>query len=123
MAVDVDLPGGVPEPLGVLIARIDRAVAELAEGTRQREAMHTLRSGLSDIFALTEQDPRIERAIERVVKAGDLLAEGAGITSHPRRTQARTTRLNATRRALARLDNTLVDARPSHIAVSLGRGW
>lgn len=61
--VDAEPPGGAPQPLGALIARLNHAVAELAAGAQGREAMHALRSSMSEIAALTEQSPRIERAI------------------------------------------------------------
>ena len=121
--VDAEPRGDTPQPLEALIARIDRAVTELVEGPDGREPMHALRSSLSDIYALTEDDPKIQRAIDRVVMAGDRLAELTMASGRPRRTQAQATRLTAARRALARLDGTLVKARPSRIAVSLGRGW
>lgn len=122
-AIEAGSPGGAPPPLGAVLARIDRAVADLAEGAQGREAMHALRSGLSDICALTEETPGIQRAIDGVVRAGDRLAEIAAPSDRPRRTQAQAGRLNAARRALARLDGTLAGARPSRIALSLGRGW
>ena len=110
-------------PLVDLLVRIDRAVAGLAAGSDEREALHALRSGLSDICALTEPDPRILRAVNRLVNAGDRLAEATIPPLQVPRRNLKPARLNAARQALAKLTVALTDARPSRIAKSLGRDW
>ena len=116
-------PEYLPRPLGELIDKIDRAVADLADGPHQNEAMHALRSGLSDICALTEEDPRILKAVDRVVSAGDRLAATVSRPRRSTRSDPRSVRLSAAHKALAALDGTLLGARPSRIALSLNRGW
>ncbi|MEE8627560.1 MULTISPECIES: hypothetical protein [Methylobacterium] len=108
----------VPEPLKVLLERIEQGILDLARGADPREAMHALRSSLSDICALTEADPRTLQAVERVVSAGERLAEIED-TSLRSRAAAR----GAATRARKRLAAALVGTRPSRIAMSLGRGW
>ncbi|MGX7708042.1 hypothetical protein [Methylobacterium sp. Gmos1] len=112
----------VPPPLRVLLDRIEQRLADLAvglgPGAEVRETMHALRSALSDICALTETDPRVLRIVERLLGAGERLAQAEGL---PRRSLAATR--GAATRALKALAAALVDTRPSRIAVSLGRGW
>ena len=110
----------VPEPLKVLLERIEQGILDLARGADPREAMHALRSSLSDICALTEADPRTLQAVERVVSAGERLAE---IEDTSLRSRAATAARGAATRARKRLAAALVGTRPSRIAMSLGRGW
>ena len=62
-----------PQPLHEVIDWIGRAVGDIAAGADGREAMHTVRSGLPDINALTEEDSKIRRVIDRVMSVGDRL--------------------------------------------------
>jgi hypothetical protein len=110
----------VPVPLRALIDRIESAIVDLTEGADRRETMHALRSSLSDICALTEADPKTLRAVERVVSAGERLAEMDPVSL---RSRARAAARGAATRALRSLATVLVETRPSRIAVSLGRGW
>ncbi|KMO14592.1 hypothetical protein SQ03_19250 [Methylobacterium platani JCM 14648] len=106
----------VPESLRALVGKAERAIADLSGGADGRETMHALRSSVSDICALTQADPKMRRAVGRLVRAGERLAEAK---IQPLRARAEAAALRAVR-SLAHL---LVDARPSRIAVSLGRGW
>ncbi|MET7244189.1 hypothetical protein ABZT49_12535 [Methylobacterium sp. EM32] len=112
----------VPPPLRALRDRIEQRLADLAAGLGQsaevRETMHALRSALSDICALTETDPKVLRLVERLLGAGERLAQAEGL---PRRSLAATR--GAATRALNALTAALAETRPSRIAVSLGRGW
>ncbi|AWN51498.1 hypothetical protein [Methylobacterium sp. 17Sr1-1] len=112
----------VPLPLRALRDRIELRLADLAaslgQGPEVRETMHALRSALSDICALTETDPKVLRLVERLLGAGERLAQADGL---PRRSLAATR--GAATRALNALTAALVETRPSRIAVSLGRGW
>jgi hypothetical protein len=120
----------VPPPLRVLLDRIERGLIDLAnagvvtaghpEGTAGREAVHAVRSALSDICALTEAEanPEVRRAVERLVDAVERLADGA---ARPHRSRAALR--GAATRALRNLALALVGTRPSRIALSLGRGW
>ncbi|BCM82144.1 hypothetical protein [Methylobacterium indicum] len=110
----------VPEPLRALLERIEHGILDLARGADPREAMHALRSSLSDICALTEADPKTLQAVERVVSAGERLAE---IAAPSLRSRASAAARGAATRARKRLAAALVGTRPSRIAVSLGRGW
>ncbi|MFH6784233.1 MULTISPECIES: hypothetical protein [Methylobacterium] len=110
----------VPEPLRAALDRIEQGIAGLMQGADKRETMHTLRSTLSDICALTERDPRIQRAVKRVVNAGERLAE---IEVPSLRSRAESAARRAAARAIESLAAVLVDTRPSRIATSLGRGW
>lgn len=110
----------VPEPLRAALDRIEQGIAGLMQGADRRETMHALRSTLSDICALTERDPRILRAVKRMVSAGERLA---GIEVPSLRSRAATTARRAAMRAIEGLAAVLVDTRPSRIAMSLGRGW
>lgn len=114
----VDRSSTTPRPLGALLERVERAILDLSAGANKRETMHAVRSSLSDICALTEAAPRIRRAVQRVVTAGERLAAMDGL---PSRTEAAAR--GAAARALAALAAALVEARPSRIAVSLGRDW
>jgi hypothetical protein len=118
-----ELMRSAPRPLNELIDKIDRAVVELVEGPSPNEAMHALRSGLSDISALTEATPKVVKAIGRVVSASDQLAARASRLRQLDRNGLRPVRLNAARKAVVALDETLADAKPSQIALSLDRGW
>ncbi len=125
----------MPLPLRALLDRIEHGIVILAEtnlaeadlaqgdpadGAELREAMHAVRSALSDICALTDAEahPTVLRAVERLAGAGERLAEGA---SRPRR--ARAAARGAATRALKGLAAVLVGMPPSRIAVSLGRDW
>ncbi|QRE73345.1 hypothetical protein [Methylobacterium aquaticum] len=120
----------VPLPLRAVLGRIESGIVDLAktdmprldvaEGAGIREAMHGLRSALSDICALIEAEahPTVLRAAERLAGAGERLAEMAG-----RPSRARAAARGAATRALKNLAAALVGVRPSRIAVSLGRGW
>ncbi|AWN49569.1 hypothetical protein DK419_27200 [Methylobacterium terrae] len=113
-----DRSSTAPQPLRALLDAVERAVLDLAASANKRETMHAVRSSLSDICALTETAPRIRRAVQRVVAAGERLAAMDGL---PSRTEAAAR--GAAARALASLAAALVEARPSRIAVSLGRDW
>ncbi|WP_053078760.1 hypothetical protein, partial [Methylobacterium tarhaniae] len=113
----------VPTPLRALLHRIGHGIDDLSEvgsakGVTARETMHAVRSALSDICALTESNPKILRAVERLVSAGERLAEPG---DRPRRSLAAAR--GAATRALKDLTAALVGTRPSRIARSLGRGW
>lgn len=110
----------VPEPLRAALDRIEQVITGLLQGADKRETMHALRSTLSDICALTERDPKIQRAVKRVVNAGERLAE---IESPSLRSRAENAARRAATRAVEGLAAVLVDTRPSRIATSLGRGW
>jgi hypothetical protein len=118
----VAIPDGVPPPLRGLLDRIEQRLADLAAGlaggAEVRETMHALRSAVSDICALTETDPKILRVVERLLGAGERLAQAEGL---PRRSLAAAR--GAATRALHALTAALTETRPSRIAVSLGRGW
>ncbi|GJD61117.1 hypothetical protein [Methylobacterium frigidaeris] len=108
----------VPLPLRALLDRIEHRIVDLAEGAEVRETMHALRSALSDICALTETNPKILRTVERLLSAGERLAQ---VEARPLRSLA--SARGAATRAFKALTAALVDTRPSRIAVSLGRGW
>lgn len=109
----------VPEPLAGLIARMDRTLVRLAEGGG-RDDLHALRNHLSDLCVLTEEAPRIMRAVDRFVAAGDRLGEAVLAT---RGRDWRAPRLVKAKAALAALERTLAGARPSQIAMRLQRDW
>lgn len=110
----------VPEPLAGLIVAMDRSLAGLAGEGGGRNELHALRNHLSDLCVLTEEAPRILRAVDRLVAAGDRLGEAA-LASRGR--DWRAPRLLKARAALAALERTLAGARPSRIATRLNRGW
>ena len=110
----------VPGPLAGLILAMDRTLGTLAGEGGSRHDLHALRNHLSDLCVLTEETPRILRAVERVVAAGDRLGEAAVAV---RGRDWRTPRLIKARAALATLENALAGARPSRIALRLDRGW
>jgi hypothetical protein len=110
----------VPEPLAGLIVSMDRTLARLASEGGGRAEMHALRNHLSDLCVLTEEAPRILRAVDRMVCAGDRLGEAVLAT---RGRDWRAPRLVKARAALAALERTLSGARPSRIATRLQRDW
>lgn len=110
----------VPEPLAGLIASMDRTLARLAGEGGGRNEMHALRNHISDLCVLTEEAPRILRAVDRLVAAGDRLGEAVLAT---RGRDWRAPRLAKAKAALASLERTLAGARPSRIATRLQRDW
>lgn len=110
----------VPEPLAGLISGMDRTLSRLADQGGGRDDLHALRNHLSDICVLTEETPRILRAVDRLVAAGDRLGEAVLAT---RGRDWRAPRLVKARAALAALERTLAGARPSRIAIRLQRDW
>lgn len=112
----------VPEPLAGLIVAMERTLAALAGDGGGRNELHALRNTLSDLCVLTEETPTIRRAVDRLVLAGDRLGESV---IAPRGYERRwcSPRLGKARQALAALERTLADARPSRIAVRLDRDW
>lgn len=110
----------VPEPLAGLIAGMDRTLAHLADEGGGRDELHALRNHLSDLCVLTEETPRILRAVDRLVAAGDRLGEAVLATSGR---DWRAPRLVKAKAALVALERTLAGARPSRIAIRLQRDW
>lgn len=110
----------VPEPLAGLIAGMDRTLARLANEGGGRDELHALRNHLSDVCVLTEETPRILRAVDRLVAAGDRLGEAVLATGGR---DWRAPRLEKAKAALAALERTLAGARPSRIAMRLQRDW
>ncbi|WP_342148069.1 hypothetical protein [Methylorubrum sp. SB2] len=110
----------VPEPLAGLIAGMDRTLARLADEGGGRDDLHALRNHLSDVCVLTEETPRIQRAVDRLVTAGDRLGEAVLATGGR---DWRAPRLMKAKAALASLERTLAGARPSRIATRLQRDW
>lgn len=110
----------VPEPLAGLLDSMDRTLARLAGEGGGRNEMHALRNHISDLCVLTEEAPRILRAVDRLVAAGDRLGEAVLAT---RGRDWRAPRLNKAKAALAALERTLAGARPSRIATRLQRDW
>ncbi|HEV2541294.1 MAG TPA: hypothetical protein VGU70_00880 [Methylobacterium sp.] len=112
----------VPEPLAGLIVHMERTLVTLTGENGGRNELHALRNTLSDLCVLTEETPRIRRAVDRFVLAGDRLGEAV---IAPRGYERRwcSARLSKARQALASLERTLADARPSRIAVRLDRDW
>ncbi|WP_232628877.1 hypothetical protein [Methylobacterium sp. Leaf118] len=119
-ALAISATASVPEPLAGLITAMDRTLVGLAEEGGGRNELHALRNHLSDLCVLTEEAPRILRAVDRLVVAGDRLGEAA-LASRGR--DWRAPRLVKARAALAALERTLAGARPSRIATRLNRGW
>ncbi len=110
----------VPEPLAGLITSMDRTLARLAGEGGGRNDLHALRNHLSDLCVLTEEAPRILRAVDRLVAAGDRLGDAVLATSGR---DWRAPRLVKAKAALAALERTLAGARPSRIATRLQRDW
>ena len=118
---DSDEPSArVPVPLAGLIVSMDRTLAALAGEGGGRNELHALRNYLSDLCVLTEETPRIRRAVDRLILAGDRLGE-AVIAPRGYEQRWRSPRLGKARQALASLERTLAGARPSRIAVRLDR--
>lgn len=115
---------GLPAPLGDLIERCSQALSALSGPYGGRHDIHTLRSSLADICALTDLTEGMLRAVNRVVDTGDELGELAVNTSclldGP---DLRSERLRAAQTSLRLLVRALSGARPSQIAVSLSRDW
>lgn len=114
----------LPAPLRDLVERCSQALHALSGPSGSRHDIHALRSSLSDICALTSPSAGVLKAVNKVVDAGDHLGEVAASASclleGP---DLRGERLQAAEASLRALAHTLVDARPSRIAVSLGRDW
>lgn len=114
----------LPEPLHQCVTKARQALVALAGPDANRRDMHDFRGHLSDLCALTVATPNMMEAIAQVVDASDCFAEVAPFAMDaPERPGCRERCFLDVWSALQVLNTALVEAKPSRIALELGRAW